>query len=124
MWAPKVSKSIPFDVVATAGGRLAIGYARDTNDAVGLEVDPRTGEVRERFAQRAAGDIDRVVPSPDATFAVALEGAGPLRQALPVPLAQPFVIGTRDGTIAARNIGQITEATLDDQLAAIIEPEE
>jgi cytochrome c biogenesis protein CcmG/thiol:disulfide interchange protein DsbE len=30
----------------------------------------------------------------------------------------------RDGTIAARNIGQITEATLDDQLAAIIEPEE
>ena len=30
----------------------------------------------------------------------------------------------RDGTIAARNIGQVTEATLDDQLAAIIEPEE
>ena len=30
----------------------------------------------------------------------------------------------RDGRIAARNIGQITEATLDDQLAAIIQPEE
>jgi hypothetical protein len=30
----------------------------------------------------------------------------------------------RDGTIVARNIGQITPATLDDQLAAIIEPEE
>ena len=30
----------------------------------------------------------------------------------------------RDGTIVARNIGQITEATLADQLAAIIQPEE
>lgn len=30
----------------------------------------------------------------------------------------------RDGTIAARNIGQVTAATLDEQLAAIIEPEE
>jgi len=30
----------------------------------------------------------------------------------------------RDGTIVARNIGQITQATLDDQLAAIIQPEE
>ncbi len=30
----------------------------------------------------------------------------------------------RDGTIAARNIGQVTAATLDHHLAAIIEPEE
>ena len=30
----------------------------------------------------------------------------------------------RDGTIVARNIGQVTAATLDDQLAAIIETEE
>lgn len=30
----------------------------------------------------------------------------------------------RDGTIMGRNIGQITQATLEDRLAAIIEPEE
>jgi hypothetical protein len=30
----------------------------------------------------------------------------------------------RDGTIVARNIGQVTAATLEDQLAAIIETEE
>ena len=100
MWAPKASKSIPFEVTATTEGALAIGYARDANEAVGIVVSPSTGEVKAKFAKQSEEEIDRVTPSSSAEFRLvtsAKEGA--VSSVIPVAAATPFVVGVHNGSL-------------------------
>jgi hypothetical protein len=100
MWAPAASRTVPFDAVASTRGTLAVGYARDAHEALGIEVDLATGEVKSRLNDRAKEEIERVVPTPAVDFRVARAGAGPLRSAIEVPVAQPFAVGLADGAVA------------------------
>ena len=100
MWAPRASKTIPFEVTATTSGALAIGYARDATSAMGIVVSPSTGEVKAAFAKTSEADIDRVTPSANAEFQLvtaAREGA--LASVIPVEAKAPFVIGVQAGSI-------------------------
>jgi hypothetical protein len=99
MWAPKASKTIPFEVTSTTDGALAVGYARDANEAMGIVVSPSTGEVKAAFAKRSDDDIDRVTPSASGEFRLvtaAKEGA--ITAIIPVAAATPFVIGVQNGS--------------------------
>jgi hypothetical protein len=101
MWAPHVSKNIPFEVVATREGGLAVGYARNANVAMGIEVNLSTGEVRPRFDEKAKAEIDRVVPTPALEFRVARsDGGGALKSPIDVPASTPFAVGLAAGSIA------------------------
>jgi hypothetical protein len=96
-----VSKSIPFEILATHDGSLAIGYARDATVAVGIQVNPVSGETNERYSDKAAAEIERVSPTPDAAFTVfTASSGGSLRSVVPVPAPKPFVVGQTDGAIA------------------------
>ena len=100
-WAPRASRSIPFDVVATRAGTLAIGYASDPRQALGIEVDLSSGEVKLRLDDQAREEIERVVPTPAVEFKVARTGTGgPLRAPIEVPAATPFAVGLAEGGIA------------------------
>jgi hypothetical protein len=101
MWAPHASQRIPFDATATKGGTLAIGYARDARQAIGIEVDLATGAVKGRLDDKAHEEIERVVPTPTVEFHVARAGAGgPLRAPIEVPAATPFAVGLAEGAVA------------------------
>jgi hypothetical protein len=94
MWAPRVSKSIPFDAVATRGGALAVGYARDAKVAVGIEVNLGSGDVQGRFEEKADEEIERVTPTPATEFSVARAGGtGALKSPIEVPVTPPFAVG-------------------------------
>ncbi len=102
MWAPKASKTIPFEVTATTSGALAIGYARDANDAIGIVVSPSTGEVKAAFKKSSEVDIDRVTPSASGEFQlVTASKEGALGSVIPVAAKEPFVIGVQGGSIVA-----------------------
>lgn len=99
-WAPKASRTIPFEVTATMEGALAIGYARDTKEAMGILVSPSSGEVKAAFAKTSSDEIDRVTPSSAGEFRLvtaAKEGA--VSSILPVAATPPFVIGMQGGAI-------------------------
>jgi hypothetical protein len=102
MWAPKASKTIPFEVTATTEGALAIGYARDAKEAMGILVSPSSGDVKSTFTKTSSDEIDRVTPSSSGDFHVvtaAKEGA--ISAILPVAAATPFVMGVQGGSIVA-----------------------
>ncbi|WP_437810370.1 GYF domain-containing protein [Sorangium sp. So ce1078] len=99
-WAPLVAKSIPFEVTATRGGKLRVGYARSAMEAVGLEVDPATGERSERFSNREAADIVSISPVEDA-FTVLTSAQQAIRSPVTVPGPRPFVVGLADGAVVA-----------------------
>ena len=100
MWAPRASKTIPFEVTATTAGALAIGYARDANEAMGIVVSPSTGEVKAAFAKQSEEEIDRVTPSSSAEFRlVTSPKEGALSSVIPVAAAAPFVVGVQSGSI-------------------------
>jgi uncharacterized protein DUF4339 len=102
MWAPKASKTIPFEVTATTSGALAIGYARDSNGAMGIVVSPSTGEVKSAFTKSSDADIDRVTPSASGEFhLVTAPKEGAIGSVIPVEGAKPFVIGVQAGSIVA-----------------------
>jgi hypothetical protein len=102
MWASQASKSIPFELFATASGTVALGYASESDQAVGLEVVPSTGKVTEKFSQKAAGEIERVTPADNgASFAVTTAGgSGALRSVVNVAATPPFVVGLASGALA------------------------
>jgi hypothetical protein len=114
MWAAHASRTIPFDAVATKSGTLAIGYAHDARQAMGIEVDLATGEVKSRLDDKAREEIERIVPLPNVEFRVARTGTGgPLRapmevatpdapaQGSPQPGGQPlFAVGLTESGIA------------------------
>jgi hypothetical protein len=102
-WAPLVAKSIPFDVAAAGAGALAVGYARGADEAVGIEVDPATGAVIEKFSRKETSPVARVYPAPldGERFVVVTEGQAGLRYAVQVPATPPFVIGLAPGALSA-----------------------
>lgn len=90
----------------------AARHAADGLAVVGIVYRDRSEAARE-FMQRHGGTWPAAM-DPGERVAAAYGVVGP---------PETYFIA-RDGTIAARNIGQIAPATLDDQLAAIIQPEE
>ena len=100
MWAPKASKTIPFEVTATTSAALAIGYARDASGAMGIVVSPSTGEVKAAFAKTSEADLDRVSPSATGEFhLVTAAKEGGIASIIPVDAKPPFVIGVQAGSI-------------------------
>ncbi|WP_437875688.1 GYF domain-containing protein [Sorangium sp. So ce513] len=99
-WAPLVSKSIPFEVTATKSGKLVVGYARSSMEAVGLEIDPATGERIERFSNREAADIVSISPV-EGSFTVLTAAQQAIRSPVNVPGPTPFVIGLANGAVVA-----------------------
>ncbi|WP_437687566.1 GYF domain-containing protein [Sorangium sp. So ce176] len=99
-WAPLVAKSIPFEVTATKGGKLVVGYAKSSMEAVGLEIDPATGERNERFSNREAADIVSISPVED-SFTVLTAAQQAIRSPVNVPGPRPFVVGLADGAVVA-----------------------
>ena len=63
-WAKRASKNIPFDMEAS-GTSIALGYAVNDKEAVGILIDPKTGKFDEKLRKHADDAIARV--SPDAT---------------------------------------------------------
>jgi hypothetical protein len=103
MWAPVASKNIPFELLATDKGSLAVGYAKSERAAIGIEVEPASGQVTQRFAnEKVDGDVDRVSPSASGeTFHVSA-GGGSMRPVVQVAGPKPFVIGmAKDEIVAA-----------------------
>ena len=100
MWAPRISKSIPFDMLATPAGTLQVGYAREESDAVGLEVTPSTGDVKVRFTQKGSEPIERVIPT-GAEFKVSpAAGIGGFTSLLHVLGASSFVVGVKASALS------------------------
>ncbi|WP_437711242.1 GYF domain-containing protein [Sorangium sp. So ce448] len=99
-WAPLVAKSIPFEVTATKGGKLVVGYAKSAMEAVGLEIDPATGERSERFSNREASDIVSISPVEE-RFTVLTAAQQAIRSPVSVPGPRSFVVGLADGALVA-----------------------
>jgi hypothetical protein len=103
MWAPNASRSIPFELVPTDRGTLAMGYARAPKEAVGVDVNPATGEVSERFTDLAvAHEIERVSPAQTGdVFAISTANPdAPLHQIVHVPVDKPYVLGVAGDALA------------------------
>lgn len=102
MWAARASKSIPFELLATSSGTIAVGYASDGNRAVGIEVVPSTGKMTEKFSENVTGNIERVTPAESgASFTVVTSaGTGPLKSVVNVPAKTPFAIGLAGGALS------------------------
>ncbi len=100
VWAPRASKTIPFELVPMAGGKLAVGYARDDTEASGLEMDPATGEAKETFSRDTTETIEHVMPNPSGGFTVIAPGeSAALKSAVQVPTSPPFFVGVSDGSV-------------------------
>jgi hypothetical protein len=113
MWAPRVSKSIPFDVAASGEGAIAVGYARDAREAVGIEVSLGTGEIQPRDDDKADDDIERVFLSPTGRIQVARTGgSGGIKSPLQVPAATPFWVGLGDSAVVSAPAVDATPAPL------------
>jgi hypothetical protein len=93
MWAQHASRTIPFDAVATKSGTLAIGYAYDARQAMGIEIDLATGEVKSRLEDKAKEEIERIVPLPNVEYRVARAGAGGSLRA-PIDVAVGVGVGS------------------------------
>ena len=94
MWAPQASKSIPFELAATAQGTIAVGYARDSDFGAGFEFDLASGTVKERFSQKTEKKIDRVAPVPGEALSFvisSIDTAAPSRSVVHVAATPPFV---------------------------------
>ncbi|AUX25947.1 hypothetical protein SOCEGT47_065000 [Sorangium cellulosum] len=99
-WAPLVAKSVPFEVTATREGKLVIGYARSSREAIGLEIDPATGKQSERFSNKEAAAIVSISPVED-RFSVLTAAQRSIRSPVHVPGPRPFVLGLADGAVVA-----------------------
>jgi hypothetical protein len=111
-WAPEVSKSIPFKVRPLATTGFFVGYARDDNEAVGVEIDAKSGKIQGRFSKKTEAEIDRVTPSvldQAATFHVSTTKDA-LSSAIPVGTAGLIVGLARDGVGVVRAPGQAPTA--------------
>ncbi|WP_437673335.1 GYF domain-containing protein [Sorangium sp. So ce131] len=99
-WAPLVAKSIPFEVTTTKQGKLVVGYAKSPMEAVGLEIDPATGERNERFSNTETADIVSISPIEDG-FTVLTAAQQAIRSPVNVPGPTPFVVGLAGGAVVA-----------------------
>jgi hypothetical protein len=114
MWAAEASKSIPFELVATESGTLAMGYARDASTPIGIEVDPSSGEVTPRFNDKLAKyEIERVSPTGTGVgFVVASTDPASMRQVVQVSGARPFAVGVAGDALALADPPDGTPAPL------------
>lgn len=99
-WAPIVSKSVPFEMLALVSGKIAIGYAKNEDEAVGLEVTPTTGQVDEDYVDKAKSEIARVTPLAKGFFISTAEPPGSLKSLIPVNVEKPFYLGISDKHVA------------------------
>ena len=101
MWADRASKSIPFELFASSAQALSVGYARDENEAVGLEVDAASGATKETFTKRLEAPVERVMPNPGGGFTVATTTDGaPLKSVVEGASTPPFFVGVAGGGLA------------------------
>lgn len=99
-WAPVVAKNAPFELLVKPSGKIALGYAKSEDEAVGIEVTPTTGQVEEAFADKAKSEIARVTPLAKSFFTSTIEPPGSLKSLIPVPAEKPFYLGIADKHIA------------------------
>lgn len=99
-YAPVVSKSIPFELLALASGKVAIGYAKSDDEAVGIEVTPATGQIDEDYVDKAASEITRVTPTGKGFFISTTEAPGSLKSLIPVSAEKPFYVGISQAHVA------------------------
>ncbi|HVK67923.1 MAG TPA: GYF domain-containing protein [Polyangium sp.] len=101
-WAPVVSNKVPFELLPLASGNVSIGYAKSSDEAVGIEVTPSSGQVNEGFVEKVSGEIDRVAPTgtDKGYFVAAKEASGALKSIVQVPASTAFFLGVADGGLA------------------------
>jgi hypothetical protein len=99
-WAPVVSKNVPFELLVKSSGKIAIGYAKSDDEAVGIEVTPMTGQVEEDYVDKASSDIARVTPLAKGFFISTVEPAGSLKSLIPVLAEKPFYLGISEKHVA------------------------
>jgi len=101
-WAPVVSNRIPFELLPLASGNVSIGYAKSSDEAVGIEITPSSGLVNEGFVDKISGEIDRVAPTgiDKGYFVATKESSGPLKSVVQVPATAPFFLGVAEGSLA------------------------
>lgn len=101
-WAPVVSNKIPFELLPLPSGNVSIGYAKSSDEAVGIEVTPSSGQVNEGFVEKVSGEIDRVAPTgtDKGYFIAAKESSGTLKSIVQVPASTPFFLGVAEGNLA------------------------
>ena len=99
-WAPVVSKDVPFELVTLPSGKIAIGYAKSGDEAVGIQVGPTTGQVEEDYVDKAKSDIARVTPLLKGFAISTAEAPGSLKAAVPVPTDKQFYLGYADKHVA------------------------
>jgi len=99
-WAPVVSKDAPFELLTLASGKVAIGYAKSEDEAVGIQVSPGTGQVEEEYADKAQSAIARVTPTGKGFFITTMEPSGGLKSMIPVSAEKLFYLGIADKQLA------------------------
>jgi hypothetical protein len=99
-WAPVVSKDVPFELLVQASGKVAVGYAKSDDEAVGFEVTPASGQVEEEFVDKAKSEIARVSPMGKTFFISTVEPPGSLRSLAVVNADKPFYLGISDKHLA------------------------
>lgn len=99
-WAPFVSKNVSFELLTLASGKLAIGYAKTDDEAVGIEVMTTTGQVNETYSDKASSGIARVTPTGKGFFISTAEPPGNLKWIIPISAEKPFYVGISDKDLA------------------------
>lgn len=99
-WAPVVSKNVAFELLVKPSGKIALGYAKSEDEALGIEVNPMTGQVAEEYADKAASEIARVTPLAKSFFISTIEPPGSLKSLIPVLAEKPFYLGISDKHVA------------------------
>jgi len=100
-WAPVVSKNVPFELLVKSSGKIAIGYAKSDDEAVGIEVTPATGQVEEDYVDKANSEIARVTPLAKSFFISTVEPSGSLKSLIPVLAEKPFYLGISEKHLAS-----------------------
>ena len=108
-WASEAERRVAAELVATNGGKIAIGFARRSNEPRGLVLDPSSGEVVDRFEPPpASGSVARVVPVPTqagATFVVVPAEHQGMTHATRLRTARSVTVGTVGGELMALGEG-------------------
>jgi hypothetical protein len=105
-WAEAASKSIPFEMLPTPNGKLAIGYAIGSKQVQGLIVDPDTGIIEEQYnPDPGKAELSRIVPLVEEEgkirFAETRAEQAGVRNGVWVSEPKPFIVGFKDDAVVA-----------------------
>jgi len=97
-WAHEATTKIPFEMVVTPSGQLAIGYARGFREARGLQIDPSTGQPGKSWrSKKQRKKLSRVVPvvgnDGAVEYVTTLQRQNGVRDGVMVSSTRPFVVG-------------------------------